>query len=79
MPTELTWTYDSNTSAGPYSSPVGILPGSGYTQGTGTVEIHWIPDLHPLPGTRGSGKVVVTFQGLINTSQIVSAVSKFIS
>ena len=31
------------------------------------------------PGTRGSGRVVITFQGLINTSQIVSAVSKFIS
>ncbi len=79
LPTELTWTYDSNTSAGPYASPVGILPGSGYTQGAGTLEIHWIPDQHPLPGTRGSGSVVVTFQGLINTSQIVSAVSKFIS
>jgi hypothetical protein len=79
LPTELTWTYDSNTSAGPYAAPVGILPGSGYTQGTGTLEIHWIPDQHPLAGTRGSGTVVVTFQGLINTSQIVSAVSKFIS
>jgi hypothetical protein len=79
LPTDLTWTYDSNTSAGPYAAPVGIIPGSGYTQGAGTLEIHWIPDQHPLPGTRGSGSVVVTFQGLINTSQIVSAVSKFIS
>lgn len=79
LPTELTWTYDSNTSAGPYAAPVGILPGSGYTQGAGTVEIHWTPNRHPLAGTRGSGTVVVTFQGLINTSQIVSAVSKFIS
>jgi hypothetical protein len=79
LPTDLTWTYDSNTSAGPYAAPVGILPGSGFTQGAGTVEIHWIPDPHPLPGTQGSGSVIITFQGLINTSQIVSAVSKFIS
>ncbi len=79
LPTELTWTYDSNTSAGPYASPSGILPGTGYTQGTGTLEIHWIPDSHPIPGTRGSGMVIVTFQGLINTSQIASGVSKFIS
>ena len=79
LPTDLTWTYDSNTSAGPYAAPVGILPGSGYTQGAGTLQIHWMPDAHPLPGTRGSGSVIITFQGLINTSQIVSAVSKFIS
>ncbi len=79
LPTELTWTYDWNTSAGPYAAPAGILPGSGFTQGTGIVQLHWIPDAHPLPGTRGSGEVVVTFQGLINTSQIVSGVSKFIS
>jgi hypothetical protein len=79
LPTQLTWTFDSNSSAGPYASPGGVAPGSGFTQGAGTLEIRWIPDAHPLPGTAGSGKVVVTFQGLINGSQIVSAVSKFVS
>jgi hypothetical protein len=79
LPTQLTWTYDFNTSAGPYAAPGGVAPGSGFTQGAGTLEIQWIPDAHPLPGTKGSGQVVVTFQGLINTSQIVSGVSKFIS
>ena len=79
LPTQLSWTFDTNTSAGPYAGPSGILPGSGFTQGAGTLEIHWIPDQRPLPGTRGSGQVIVTFQGLINTSQITSPVSKFIS
>ncbi len=79
LPTHLTWTYDAKTSAGPYSAPGGITPGSGFTQGTGTLDIEYHPAAHPQPGTLGSGTVVVTFQGLINTSQIVSAVSKFIS
>ena len=67
-----------NTSAGPIRRPGGIAR-VGFTQGAGTLEIKWIPDAHPLPGTQGSGKVIVTFQGLINASQIVSGVSKFIS
>ncbi len=79
LPTQLTWTYDNNTSGGPYAAPGGVVPGSGYTQGAGIVQIRWSPDPHPAPGTSGSGHVVVTFQGLINTSQIVSGVSKFIS
>ncbi len=73
LPTQLTWTYDSNTSAGVYAAPVG------FTQGAGTLNIKWIPDAHPVAGTMGSGKVIVTFQGLINTSQLVSPVSKLIS
>lgn len=73
LPTHLTWTYDSNASAGPYAAPVG------FTQGAGTLDIDWIPDAHPHPGTIGSGHVIVTFQGLINTSQLVSPISKFIS
>ena len=79
LPTQLTWTYDANTSAGPYAAPTGVAPGSGFSQGAGVLQLHWIPDPHPLPGTRGSGEVVLTFQGLINTSQIVSAVSRSIS
>lgn len=79
LPTTLSWTYDQNTSAGPYAAPGGVAAGSGFDQGTGTMTLRWIPDAHPLPGTRGSGEVVITFQGLINGSQIVSAVSKNIS
>jgi hypothetical protein len=73
LPTHLTWTYDNNTSAGPYAAP------AQFTQGAGAVDLKWIPDAHSLPGTQGSGKVIVTFQGLINSSQLVSAISKFIS
>jgi hypothetical protein len=79
LPTHLTWTYDPNTSAGPYSAPAGIVAGSGFTAGTGTLDIQYVPSAHPQPGTMGSGTVIVSFQGLINTSEIVSAVSKFIS
>ena len=73
LPTHLTWTYDNNTSAGPYAAPVGFV------EGAGTVDFQWVPDAHPLPGTLGSGKVIVTFQGLVNASQLVSPISKFIS
>jgi hypothetical protein len=73
LPTRLTWTYDNNTSAGPYAAPVPFV------QGAGTVDFQWVPDAHPLPGTHGSGRVIVTFQGLINTSQLVSPISKLIS
>jgi hypothetical protein len=73
LPTRLGWTYDSNTSAGPYAAPQQFL------QGAGTMDLKWVPDSHALPGTMGSGRVIITFQGLINASQLVSAVSKFIS
>ncbi len=79
LPTHLTWTYDSNTSAANYSAPSGIVAGAGFTQGTGTLDIKYIPDRHPQPGAPGSGTAIVTFQGLINTSGLVSAISKFIS
>jgi hypothetical protein len=72
LPTQLTWTYDSNNSGGNFAAP------AGFTQGAGTLDIQWIPDAHPHPGSMGSGKVIVTFQGLINYSQINSAVSKFV-
>ena len=52
-----------NTSAGAYAAPVG------FDQGAGTLDITWIPDARPRAGTMGSGKVIITFQGLINTSR----------
>jgi hypothetical protein len=73
MPTQLSWTYDFNASAGAYAAPVGFL------QGAGIADIKYIPDPRPLPGTMGSGKAIVTFQGLINASRLVSPVSKVIS
>jgi hypothetical protein len=73
LPTHLTWTYDSNTSAGPYAAPVLFL------QGAGTLDIKWVPDARPLPGTMGSGKVIVSFEGLINASRLVSPISKVYS
>ena len=79
LPTQLSWAYDANSSSGPYAAPGGIAPGSGFTRGAGSVQLRWIPDVHPLAGTRGSGRVIVTFQGLIDTSQITSATSKFLS
>jgi hypothetical protein len=73
LPTRLSWTYDFNASAGAYAAPVGFL------QGAGILDIKYIPDPRPLPGTMGSGKAIVTFQGLINASRLVSPVSKVIS
>ncbi len=68
LPTELSWTYDPS-SAGSYLAP------TGFTQGTGILQIKWLPDAHPLPHTLGSGKMIVTFQGLINYNQIASPTS----
>src|SRR4029077_13596814 len=36
LPSHLSWTYDFNTSAGPYAAPIGFL------QGAGTVDLQWI-------------------------------------
>ncbi len=68
LPTHLSWTYDPS-SAGAYTVP------KQFSQGTGTLDIKWAPDAHPLPGTLGSGKMIVTFQGLINANEIASPVS----
>jgi hypothetical protein len=79
LPTHLSWSYDFNNSAAAYSTVGGILPGSGFTQGTGTLDIRYFPDHHPLPGTLGSGRVIVTFQGLINTGGLANVLAKVIS
>ena len=80
LPTQLTWTYDNNTSGGPYAvAGRGRRRDRDSLREPASLQIRWSPDPHPAPGTSGSGQVVVTFQGLINTSQIVSGVSKFIS
>jgi len=43
------------------------------------VDLKYLPDRHPKPGTMGSGRVIATFQGLINLNQIVNAVAKIYS
>ncbi len=47
-------------------------------QGAGAATIKWIPDAHPLPGTMGSGKMIVVFKGIINLSHVVNPISKLI-
>jgi hypothetical protein len=73
LPTQLNWTYDSNASAGGYAAP------AEFTQGAGAATIKWIPAAHPLPGTLASGKMIVTFTGIINLSHVVNPISKVIS
>lgn len=72
LPTDLTWTFDSS-SAGPYTAP------AGFTQGAGSLNIEYKPSRRPVPGTEGSGKMIVTFQGLINYSFLISSVAKVYS
>jgi hypothetical protein len=66
LPTHLHWSYDL-ASAGGYTAP------QGFTQGDGYMDVEWIPDKTTKPGTLASGRVVVLFQGLLNTSSVVSA------
>ncbi|MGC8642554.1 MAG: hypothetical protein ACP5XB_22080 [Isosphaeraceae bacterium] len=71
LPTHLNWTFDSFASNGPY-----IGPSLDFYQGAGVLDIKYLPDSHPQAGTLGSGRFVVAIQGVINTSQITSAISK---
>jgi hypothetical protein len=73
LPTHLNWVYDFNQSGGQYAAPVG------FTQGAGTLDLQWMPNAHPRAGTMGSGRVVVTFQGLLNYNQINNDIAKVIS
>jgi hypothetical protein len=74
LPTHLTWTNDAFASAGNF-----VNPGLDFFQGTGTLDIHYIPDRHPHPGSLGSGRMIASFQGALNYSQLYSAVSKVYS
>jgi hypothetical protein len=71
LPTHLSWTFDSTSSAGTYTAPA-----SDFNQGTGVLDIQYFPDAQPLEGTLGSGHLIVSFQGVINYSQLISDVSK---
>ena len=74
LPTHLTWTFDSFAGAAAY-----VAPSIDFFQGTGVIDIKYLPDAHPLPGTLGSGRMVVSIQGVINYSQLFSDVSPAIS
>ncbi len=50
LPTHLSWTYDSNTSAGAYAAP------TGFDQGAGTLDIKWMPDARPDRRNDGLGQ-----------------------
>ena len=56
-----------------------IGPTINFFQGTGVLDIHYVPDSHPRPGTLGSGTLTVSIQGVINTSQLISNVSPFVN
>ena len=71
LPTHLNWTYDSFASNGPY-----VGPSLDFFQGTGVLDIKYLPDRQPKAGTEGSGRFVVAIQGVINTNQITSTISK---
>jgi hypothetical protein len=64
-------------------TPFPLLGGSGgavaYFQGTGFLDIKYVPDAHPRAGTRGSGTAVVTIQGLVNTTGATDAIAKQIN
>jgi hypothetical protein len=63
--------------------PFPLLGGSGgavaYFQGTGLLDIKYVPDVHPRAGTRGSGTAVVTIQALVNTTGATNATAKQIN
>jgi hypothetical protein len=66
LPTKVTWYVDS-TSSGGYTAPFNAV------QGAGTLEMYWIPDKTPRPGTLGSGRVIWLYQGLDNNPGVLNA------
>ncbi len=72
LPTGMTWSLDPN-GVGAFTSP------SGFTQGSGTLQILYQPDAHPRGGAIQSGKITYVMRGLINTSSVLSAIEKSIN
>jgi hypothetical protein len=62
------------------SVPIPVNPRSlgsvGSFNGTGVLDIQYLPDAHPKPGSLGSGAAVVTLQGLINTTGATYSLAK---
>ena len=63
--------------------PFALIPGSGgavdFLNGTGVMDIKYIPDRHPHAGTLGSGTAIVTIQALINTTGATDAIAQQIN
>ncbi len=68
------------TADGNLASPLqqGLPPTSvdNWNMGVGDATFKYIPDKHPLPGTLGSGTVILVFRGLINASGAQSTLDK---
>ncbi len=68
------------TSSGTLESPLqqGLPPTSvnNWNMGVGDATFKYIPDKHPLPGSQGSGTVVLVFRGLVNASGAQSTADK---
>jgi hypothetical protein len=68
------------TSNGTLVSPLqqGLPPTSvdNWNMGVGDAAFKYVPDKHPLPGTLGSGTVILVFRGLINASGAQSTADK---
>ncbi len=47
-----------------------------WNMGVGDATFKYVPDKHPLPGTLGSGTVILVFRGLINASGAQSTADK---
>jgi hypothetical protein len=62
----------------PPGSPGGGAPSSvnNWNMGFGDMTFKYIPDPHPLPGTLGSGEVIVITRGLLNNSGAQSSIEK---
>jgi hypothetical protein len=74
LPTHLSWTLDAFAGAGAF-----VAPAIDFFQGAGVLDIQYLPDRHPLAGSMGSGRMIVSIQGVMNYSQLFSDVSKAIS
>jgi hypothetical protein len=59
--------------------PFSLIPGTGgavnFANGTGFLDIKYVPDHHPRAGTLGSGTAIITIQALINTTGATSAIA----
>jgi hypothetical protein len=63
--------------------PFSLIPGTGGAvdsmNGTGLLDIQYVPDAHPRAKTLGSGKAIVTIQALVNTTGATSAIARQIN
>jgi hypothetical protein len=91
LPSRLAWTldlagagvytqplYQFNTLLG--SSTPGVAPGgaggaAAWTAGAGIIDLKYLPDRHPKPGTWGSGQVIVKVEGLFNNPGDLNAIN----